>query len=255
LAGPWPQPQGHGFVISSLSYLEADSRLPNANPVVGDGDFSRLGVGVYVEYGVSEHITIGGSAQLAEVRLRGLSESESSSGVGDVELFVRPVVWRSGASILAAQATLAIPGGYEAERNPALGDGAVGAELRLLYGRGFELSGLSSFFDLQGAYRFRLGAPADQVRVDATLGTHPAEGWMLLLQSRDTISAGNQTDHGLGPGLAGRYGTDYDLYSLAFSVVGDVSPHWSVELGVADELGGRNYSTGEGVFVSIWRKF
>ncbi len=52
-----------------------------------------------------------------------------------------------------------------------------------------------------------------------------------------------------------RVGTDYDLYSMTVSVVREVSPNWSVELGASDELGGRNCSTGAGGFFSVWRKF
>jgi hypothetical protein len=254
-ASPWPQQEGHGFVIGSLSYLQAHNSLANANPAFGDGTFSRAGVGLYGEYGLTPDVTVGGSTMVEQVRLRGSIVPGQTAGIADVELFARPVLWRGEDAIIAAQGTAAIPTGYALNRNPALGDGAVGLEPSLLFGEGFALGAWPSFFDIQAGYRFRLGVPADQIRIDATLGTHPAEGWMLLLQSHNNISARNQGGGLVGLGYAGGYGTNFDLYSISFSAVRDIEPEVSLELGMTSELAGRNYNTGNGVFFSLWRKF
>lgn len=256
LAGPWPQNEGGGILIGSVSYLETDNRLSNTNPAIGDGTYSRLGFGLYGEYGVTDTWTIGGSSRIERVRLHGPVVSGETTGVPDVELFVRKVLWQEGPGILAAQGTIAIPTGYNINRNPALGDGAVALEPRVLYGQGIDLGAWPSFFSVEAAYRFRFGDPSDQVRIDATLGTHPADGWMLLLQSRNTISVQNQNGSSVpGPAFTGWHGTDYDLYNLTLSVVRDVSPTWSVEIGGYSEIGARNYNAGSGGFVSVWRRF
>jgi hypothetical protein len=256
MAGPWPQAQGGGLVISTMSYLQASNRLPNANPAVGDGTFSRLDLGFYSEYGITDALTLGASTRLEQVRLHGSSVSGETTGVTDAEFFARPVLWRGQESILAAQGTVIVPTGYDLDRNPALGDGAVGVEPRVLFGHGFELGARPSFFDVEAAYRVRFGGPADQIRIDATLGSHLTPNCMVLLQSHNTISVRNESkDISLDPGFSGEHGTDYDLYSVTVSVVREISSHWSVEVGGMSEIAGRNYSTGNGGFLSVWRKF
>ncbi len=256
LAGPWPQNEGEGLVIGSLGYLDADNRLSNNNPAIGDGTYTRLNFGLYGEYGLTDMWTIGGSTRIERVRLHGPAVSGETTGVPDIELFARRVVWREGQGILTVQGTVAIPTGYDRNRNPALGDGAFAAEPRVLYGRGFDFGTWPSFFSVEAAYRFRFGEPADQVRLDGTLGLHPADGWMFLLQSRNTISMQNQSGSSVpGPGFTGWHGTDYDLYNLTFSVVRDLSPGWSLEVGGFSEIAARNYNTGNGAFVSVWRRF
>jgi hypothetical protein len=255
-ASPWPQQKGDGLLISSVSYLQENNSLANANPAVGNGTFSRLDLGFYSEYGLTDTLTLGAATRLERVRLRGSSVSGETSGITDVELFVRPVLWRGHNSILAAQGMIIVPAGYSLDRNPALGDGAVGVEPRVLFGQGFDIGSRSSFFDVQAAYRVRFGGPADQVRVDATLGSHLTAKCMLLLQSRNTISMRNQSnDNILGSGFGGAHETDYDLYTLTLSVVREVAPHWSLEFGGISEVAARNYNNGNGVFSSVWRKF
>jgi len=250
-AGPWPQREGGGLFIASAGYLQADNSLANANPALGNGTFSRLDLSLYGEYGLTDNITLGAATQVESVRLHGSITKGESAGLTDVDVFVRPVLWSDGESILSAQGTITIPTGYSRDHNPALGDGAVGLEPRLLFGQGITIGDWPSFIEVEAAYRFRLGAPADQVRLDGSLGVHVADDWMLLLQSRNTISMRNQS----GLALSGSLGTDYDLYTISLSVVHDLSPDWSIEFGATSEVGGRNYNTGNGVFLSVWRKF
>jgi hypothetical protein len=245
IAGPWLQHDGHGFLINTLSFLEANSEPGNLAPAYGDGDYSRLNIASYLEYGLTKKVTVGTSLRLERVRLHTASDIQRSTGVSDVELFVRRVLWRKGQSILSAQGTVVFPTGYNPDANPALGDGDASLEPRLLFGRGFAIGAWPSFFDAQGAFRFRFGDAADQVRLDGTLGTHPAEGWLLLLQSCNTLGLRNERG----------YGTDYDLYTISVSAVRDLSPRWSVQLGATREIAGRNYSTGTGVFAALWWKF
>jgi hypothetical protein len=120
-ASPWPQQRGDGLLISSVSYLEANNSLANANPAVGNGTFSRLDLGFYSEYGLTDTLTLGAATRLERVRLRGSSVSGETSGIIDVELFARPVLWRGQNSIFAAQGMIIVPTGYSLDRKPATG--------------------------------------------------------------------------------------------------------------------------------------
>ena len=244
-AGPWPQAEGHGFQITTFNFLEADSEIGDQNPATGAGTFSRYYLAAYGEYGMRDDITLGGSFRIEKLRLNTDSGSQTVQGVPDVEIFGRKVLWREGNSILSAQATLIVPTGYDSHANPALGDGDVGVEPRLMFGHDLMLGAWPGFVDGQAAYRFRLGQSADQIRIDGTFGVHPTPELMLLLQFYNTISVEN----------ANGYGTDYDLYSAVFSVVRDITPQWAVQFGVTSELAGRNYSTGNGLFAAVWWKF
>lgn len=122
-------------------------------------------------------------------------------------------------------------------------------ELRLQYGRGFATPLGPGWVDLGAGYRANLDAAADQLRLDLTTGVRPAEDWLVMLQSFNTIGLRN-------PDLAGDlYGEDYDVYKIAPSVGYDLGPA-TVLFGLEREVAGRNLDAlGTRWRVSIWREF
>lgn len=245
LAAPWPQAEGQGFLIDTLSFVQADNHAGIPNPAYGNGTFRHFDLGSYLEYGLTNETTLGASAHLQLRQLETDATTLNSAGVGDIELFARPTVWRDESWIIAVQGLLKVPTGYSASANPRLGDGQVDLEPRLLVGRGFMLGRWPAFADVECAYRFRFGSPSDQVRGDAIAGVHVRDDWMILVQSYNIVGLRNEK-----PG-----GTDFDLSTVTVSVVHDLSTKWAAQVGALSEVHSRNYNTGNGGFVAVWRKF
>ena len=245
VAGPWPQPEGHGLWINTFGVSQTTNYAGIQNPAYGDGTFRRFGVGSYGEYGLTDRITLSAAA---DVQLRQLDTGStllSTGGLGDIETAARVAVWQSGGWTVATQGVVKIPTGYSPTVNPALGNGQVDLEPRLLVGRGFMIGSWPAFADVGTGYRFRLGTPGDQVRIDGTLGLHPARDWLVLLQSYTIVGIRNES-----PG-----GTDFDLSTLTLSVVHDFSARWALQLGGSSEIASRNFNTGNGGFVAVWWRF
>src|SRR5436305_5099798 len=94
LAGPWPQPEGHGFVITTVSVLDAENRANRPNPAFGQGSYREYVLGSYAEYGLTNRVTIGAQPQFDIAQLKTDHGTRATSGFGDLELFARTVVWQ-----------------------------------------------------------------------------------------------------------------------------------------------------------------
>ena len=166
-------------------------------------------------------------------------------------MFLRTPLWHRKDAILSVQPLIKIPGAYDSNASPALGNGQVDAELRLLYGQGFAWQGQHHFVNLEAGYRKRLEEPADEVRFDATLGLHYTPEWMALLQSYNTFAVGSRAG---GP-LNLSNSSDYDLNKIQLSAVYSFTPDMSVQAGVFSHVMGENTGVGEGLVLSFWKNF
>jgi hypothetical protein len=244
-AGPWPQPEGQGLIINSFSFLQARNLAGVSNPAFGGGTFRRFEIDNYTEYGLTNTVTLSAAFSGQSRQLETAGTTRSTEGFGDVELGARAAVWQTGNWVVAAQGLVEVPTGYDPNVDPALGNGQVDLEPRLLIGRGFSIGTWPGFAEIEAGYRFRLGSPADQLRVNATVGVHPASSWMLMVQSYTIIGMGNGSPRG----------TDFNLSTLVVSAVYDFSPRWSVQFGAVSDIASRNYNGGNGVFAAVWWKF
>jgi protein XagA len=244
-AQAWPEPRGHGFVITTFTYTNAQNNAGIPNPASGQGTFTRYAVTPYVEYGLTDKLTIGGAPRYEWLNLSTATGNQPTNGFSDIDLFARQVLWSDPSSVLSVQGLISVPTGYDPNANPALGDDQVDLEPRLLFGHGFSLAGWSSFIDLEAAYRFRLSGPADEVRFSASMGTHLTDNFLLLAQSFNIVGMNNEA-----PGQ-----TDFNLFTFALSGVYDLSPGWAVQLGGFTEYAGRNYNTGNGLITGVWWRF
>ncbi len=242
-AGPWPQPEGHGLLISSFGFTQAQNHAGVSNPAYGNGVYQRFGLGLYGEYGVTDRITVLGAGG---PQLRSLDTAGSTAGMGDVDLAIRGTFWQEEYWAGAVEGIVKVPTSYDAYVNPALGNGQVDLEPRLLIGRGLQLGSLPAFAILEAGYRFRTGGPSDQLRLDATFGVHVAPAWMILVQSFNIIGMQNQDTPGC---------TDFSLSTLFVSMVYEFSPRWAVQVGGTGDIATRNYNGGYGAFAAIWWRF
>lgn len=136
---------------------------------------------------------------------------------------------------------------------PPLGNEQTDVEGRLLVGRGFSVGYRGAFWNVEGAYRFRDEAPADEFRLDATLGFDLTPDWLVMGQffGIKGLENGSPISRPGNPTLE----TDYDLYKMQLSVVWRIAPSVRFQVGYVRDLAGRNTGAGHGAIFALWLKF
>lgn len=235
-AGAWTRPPGSVFVAAGASYFT----------VGGDFPYEESTISTYAEVGVVETVTLGGAVErkqpLGENAV--LGDETTVSGFARFRLHEGPQ--GDPLSIQIGAEKLIDPSSEESRPRR---DESTNVEARLQYGRGFGTALGAAFVDVQGAFRLNRDAAADELRLDVTAGLAPAPGWLLLLQSFNTIGLRN-------PDVAGELvGEDFDVYKIAPSVGYDLGAA-TILFGLTQEIGGRNLDAlGRRWRVSFWREF
>ncbi len=241
LAGAWPQAAGTMEVIVGATYSESDSGF-DGRVGAADPKFRKLEVAPLLSWGVDGSTTLSFQPSWQSLKAdRVGGGSDEGSGLADAEFAVRRTIWQDGADIVALQPLVRVPLGYDRGDQPPLGSGKVDAELRTLYGHGFD----GGFFDGQLGYRTRGGPAADELRLDLTLGWRPDADWLLLAQSFNAVSVGT-------PGAG--YG-DVRRYKVQLSAVWRLTDDVGVQMGLSKAIGGRNAGGERMALVALWWQF
>jgi protein XagA len=239
-ADAWTQPKGQGQAILKFERMRADRGFDPS------GDLADLPArrtdstaSVFTEYGLTDRLTL---------RLKGEWQSGADSfvdydGRGPLEVGVNVQVWRDDRGALALYAGVADGGEGRNAGYAAPGVGDQDWEVRAAFGRSFaaftQAGGwpTGTFVEVQAARRMRQGLP-DETRMDATLGAHFGDQWMVLGQA-----FGGQTESG-----------DARWLSLEASLVrrfGD----WSIQAGWREAVAGREVPAAGGPVIALWRRF
>lgn len=239
VAGAWTQPRGRAQVIVKYEDMRADQAFDPAGDLV-DLPVPRRDVstGVFAEYGLTDRLTL----QFKGDGQEGRDQFVDYEGRGPLEIGLTWQAWRKGPSAVSLYAGYASGGegrnaGYA---SPGVGDEDV--EMRASAGTSFETAGRRgqpdrTFVELQAARRFRSGL-ADETRVDATIGGHFGDDWMVLGQAFGGVTA----DGGAR------------WLSVETSVVRRVGD-WSVQAGWREAVAGRESPAARGLVLAVWRRF
>ncbi|OYQ34808.1 hypothetical protein CHU95_09455 [Niveispirillum lacus] len=241
MAGAWPQAAGTMEVIAGATFSQSDSGFDGR---VGGPDpkFRKLEVSPLISWGVDGTTTLSVQPSWQSLKADDADGgSDKAAGLADAEFALRRTVWQAGAEIVALQPLIRVPLGYDRGAQPPLGSGKVDAEMRALYGYGFD----SGFFDGQLAYRTRGGPAADELRLDLTWGWRPDVDWLLLAQSFNAVSTGTP-----GPG----YG-DVRRYKVQLSAVRRLSNDVGLQVGLSKAIGGRNAGGERMALLALWWQF
>jgi hypothetical protein len=241
LAGAWPQPEGEGLAILQLTpyTAEVDRFGPGGERLAGGGSYRRIEFAPYVEYGLTRRLTV-----VVQPRMQTVwGDVGTATGLAQTNLALLYALHLGERDAFAIQAGIGTPG--VGGDDPRVAEPNADYELRLLYGRSVAFGGVEAFGEIQAAFRRRSGAAADELRLDLTAGLMPAPGWMLLAQGFSTFGLRNAD-----PG-----GADYDMHRVQLSVVRDLAPRVSVQLGAFHELDGRNTALGTALVAALWLRF
>ncbi len=243
LAGAWTLPQGSGQVIATGIYSDSDEGFDDRATSVDINDYRKAEVYVLAEYGVTDDLTLMVTPSFSHTSVQG--NGDDTTGPGYTELGARYRFAKTRHGAFSFQTSLRVPGKRRQDNVAQIGATDTEIDLRALAGMNFRVANKEAFVDFQGGYRIRNGAPPNEFRLDATFGIRPAPRLLLLAQSFNTISDGS------GRGIFGRHRYS-NLYA---SGVYEVSPKWSLQLGVLATLSGRNALQERGLLSGVWFKF
>ena len=257
-AGAWTQAAGHGQLIVNLSFTQIGHGFDgngHIQPFGYGGQFRKLEINPYFEYGVTPRTTLLVNAFLPTQRFSSEWGSASSFGLGDVETGVRRRLNSADSrTAVSAQFTVQFPT-YSTDRSPAPGNHQMDLSGGLLAGRGFDFGRRHGFFSVAGAYRRRQGPPADQFRSEATFGIdlHPRLSMLAQVFGITGIrnGAANSAVVVTNPNLR----SDFDLYKTQLSLVVRLNRHTHVQAGWVSAFAGRNTGHGSTAILALWRDF
>jgi len=244
-ASPWARADDELFVITRADYFKADLGPVNTIDGIVDSRFERLETNTYVEFGLTEKITIGGKALYGTSWLTRGATVETASGFSEGEVFGQYQAFRSHAHAGAVKLAVARPAKFLSGSRPELQSDGVDVTISTLYGRNLLIKPVKIFTSTEIGYRKRFSDSADQIRIDATIGMEPSDKLLFLIDFFSTISLQNETDGG----------ADFDIVKAQPSLLWRATDRWAFQLGLTEEITGRNISRGRTFFVGLWSRF
>ncbi len=246
-AGAWLQPEGKGLVIGQAAYYSTTKYFDAQGNTQPQPRFSKYEFQPYVEYGLLEKLTVGGSLYAQSVEQSGIT----NYGIADPELFLRAKLWRDDKQALSLQPLIKFPSQFASDLPPRGGSKSTDMELSLLYGRNLKLISDSDYLDTRIGYRGRDQGLSNQWRADAALGLSLTPHWQLIPAIRAVYTPGLQQ--------AAAFSENGDLDGNVLKVELNGAYHidekrW-VQLGLFKHIAGMQTGEGYGASISYAHRF
>jgi hypothetical protein len=245
VASPWARENNELLIISRADYFKADLGPVNTINGVVDSRFERFMSNTYVEYGLTDKITIGGKALYGTSWLTRGDATETTSGFSEVETYIQHQVFRSPIHAGAVRLAAARPANFSSGARPELQSNGVDMDVSALYGRNIITTPLKIFTTTEVGYRKRFSDSADHIRMDATIGFEPSDRFLVLFDFFSTVSMQNEN---VG-------GADFDIVKIQPSLLWRATRRWAFQVGMTEEVTSRNISTGRTYFFGLWSRF
>jgi len=239
--GAWLMPPGAGQVIAYTDYSDSNKAFDIHGSLVTVPAYQKLELGTYLEYGLTDWLTL--VAAPSYDRIRSPTPGQSYDGLGESEIAARIGLYRWDDAILSFQTGLRTPGASFDLLGPLEIRRAASVDVRGMGGRSCIVAGMDCFVEMQGGYRFFTENQPGEWRIDLTSGLRPLPRLLMMLQSFSSISN--------GPGPYGHYAWT----KLQPSVVYDLAPQWSVQLGGFMTVAGINAGRELGPAAGVWYRF
>jgi len=243
-AGAFMMPEGQGQMIAGVGYIEATRTFTTGNKTVPTPAFRQVEASAYVEYGLTDWLTLVVAPTLA--RMHGGEPGVTYTGSDESAIGARLPLYRDDVRVVSVQA-LAEPGfpgaGGTAAAATLGGPDAWAADVRAQYGQAFQALGGEGFVDIEPSVRLRGGGWPTETHLDVTLGLRPKPRIMVLLQDFTERAAS-------GPRAPATLFT-----KIAISLVYDIAPAWSLQAGGLIVPVGRNAGREVGPLAALWHRF
>lgn len=240
--GAWLLPQGEGQVIVATFFSNSTRAFDAQGHLIPVPSYQKFELGTYIEYGLTNWLTLVASPSYD--RIKNPPPGQSYNGVGESEVAARVGLYRSDASVVSFQAGLRSPGGSFADSlGPFEVRRAASLDVRGLVGRNVVVATMEGFVEAQAGYRFYAAGQPGEWRIDLTMGLRPWPQFLMLLQSFTSIVNGSlQFGH-------------VSWTKLQPSLVYDIAPNWSLQIGGFITVAGVNAGRELGPTAGVWYRF
>jgi len=245
-AGAWLQPKGEGLFIAQRSYFTSNAYYDALGSKQKQPRFDKWETQPYVEYGLAERITIGGTVFGQNLEQSG----HQKIGIADPELFARTVLWQGQTQLISAQPFVKFPSMFRNETVPRGGSSSTDYGLSLLYGKNLHLLSTRDYLDVSGGYRIRDSQLQNQWHADAALGVGILQSWTIIPSVHSVFAAQKQTQNFSQTG-----DLDYDLIKAEIAANYRFNEKRSLQIGVFNHVWGRQTGNGYGISLGIAQKF
>jgi hypothetical protein len=255
-AGAWTYAAGTGQVIFNNTYYRATHEFTKSGDrrsFSDDGEFTKFEFNPWIEYGLRDDLTMVLNLFVRRVAFSNDFTDDTNFGIADPEIGLRYRLSPPDAkTVWAVQGLVKLPLS-EPDATPPLGNEQTDVEARLLVGRSFSIGPRWGYWDVEVGYRFRDEEPADEIKLEATLGVSPIERWLLIGQFFGTVGLRNGTSIRIenNPTID----PNYDLYKVQLSIVYELTRSVRLQLGYLRDLAGRNTGAGEAALLAVWFRF
>lgn len=235
-------PPGEGQAIAYAAFSGSSRAFDSQGKLVAVPEYRKFELGTYIEYGLTERLTL--VASPAYDRIRNPPPGQSYKGPGESGIAARVGIYRNETSIISFQAGLRSPGASLADSlGPFAVRRAASLDVRVMAGHNCAILGFEGFAEAQGAYRFYAAGQPGEWRIDLTAGLRPLPRLLAMLQSFTSIANGSaQFGH-------------VSWTKLQPSFVYDIAPQWSVQLGGFVTVAGINAGRELGPLAGVWYRF
>jgi hypothetical protein len=230
-ANPWLKEKGELELIQGTTLTKDSSGFTAGT--------ANATFGVHLEYGAAAGATLTLHSDVQQQ----MTASGSRTNFDNAWAGVRTILHRNDYSVLSVELDGGVAGIRRSPTTPDIGLNGR-AEVRLMFGEGFEVLGRHGFAGAETGWRWRGGAPADEFLFDLGTGIEPWDGGLLMAQSFSILSTGE------AKGAYRRYG----LAKLQFSAAQRLASRLWVQLGVVGTVAGAD--RGElGMVFGLWERF
>ncbi len=247
-AGAWTEEEGRWLLITSATYSQTTTGgYDQHGRPAGSGSYRTFEFSPYIEYGVTDDLTVGLQPRIDYVNLSYNTgrARQTNAGLAEVNLFARYTLYRWDFDVVSVQGMFGLPG-TAGNNQPLVANPWAEYEARALWGHAFDLTDdIHGFTDVELAYRLSGGHSADQIHLDVSVGILPDPDWLILAQVFATKSVRNQTGNG----------GDYDQVRVQLGVANQIEDDVWLQLGVFRDVAGRKLAKATGGLVSLLFRF
>ncbi|HEX2549127.1 MAG TPA: hypothetical protein VHM20_04805 [Gammaproteobacteria bacterium] len=243
-AGAWVQEKGQGLDILAVRRYESNQFWDSNGNQQSSPVYKKWEISNYIEYGLGDKFTIGFYASALQSHT---NAAGTQTGDYDNMLFGRYLVWTGNSKVLSLQAFVDALGSGVQFNIPASNSHLNTGQSVLFGASGQNTRKTVSWFfgSLVGIVeRYNAGNQA-QVNFEGGLKFDSDQFW-LLMQSFNTMSL----DH-----IANPTGPHYNLYTLSGSAVYWLTKTLGLQVGMSQDVGGKNVGKGTSPFLATWFKF
>lgn len=247
-AGAWLQKPGDTMLITQATYFSGDEYFDIDGSRQPQPRFSKWELQPYIEHGLNEWLTLGGSVYLQQV-----SQSDHSNyGIGDPEFFARVGLMHSATyGELALQPMVKFPSIYHDSGTPRGASRATDVELNLLWGMNYEIFDARDYVDTRVGYRERGRGLKPQWKLDASFGTYVSDALQIIPAIRYTAVAQSVT----ASPFSQNGEQDFDLLKAELTAAYHLDETQWVHATLFEHLAGSQTGAGTGLSLGYGTRF